>query len=75
MRNDKGEGVNQRAILIELETALDLGATKTARKIGTNYNTYKQWKSGRRNMCGTTLKLIELILVICENDLKRKLLD
>lgn len=61
MIDDRGEGVDQRELLTQLEITLDKTAVATATVIGTNYNTYKEWKGGRRNMLSYTLQQVEMI--------------
>ena len=73
MKNNRGEGVSQREILTELESLLEETAVGTAAILGTNYNTYKEWKGGRRIMLGTTLKLIKAINLMAGTELGKQM--
>lgn len=73
IKNKGGEGVDQRTLLTNLETLLNETAVGTAKILGTNYNTYKEWKGHRREMLGTTLKLIEAITLLAGTELGKKL--
>lgn len=64
MKKQTGGGVDQRALLTSLETILGKGAAETAEALGTNYNTYKEWKGGRREMLGPALKLSFILIDI-----------
>lgn len=59
--SNRGEGVTQKTMLILLESTLSMTAKDTAKILGTNYNTYKEWKGDRRNMTGPTLMAIEMV--------------
>lgn len=61
MKNERGEGVDQRELLSQLEITLNKTAVDTCKVIGCSYNTYKEWKGGRKNMLSYTLQQIKMI--------------
>ncbi len=50
-------------MLIKAEEKLGLGPVALARAMNTNYDTYKDWKSGRSNMTGAAIRCLELLLM------------
>ncbi len=50
--------------LLEARNILGLRPTEMAKIMGTNYGTYKKWQNGERNMGGTSVRCIELLLAI-----------
>jgi len=70
MKLTPGEGgIDQHAILINLEKQLGKTTVATAAALRANINTYKHWKSNRRSMSGTTLLAIELLCRITNTKL------
>ena len=59
-----GGGCSQNALLKEFESSNGFTAAASSLALGTGYNTYKEWKSGRRKMTGPTLKLIKVLMAI-----------
>lgn len=53
--------MNQRHTLIAFEKALNIGPVAAAKKLGTPYATYKDWKSERHKMPGAVYPLIDLL--------------
>jgi len=56
--------MNQQETLREAEQALGLGPVAMAREIGAPYHTYKDWRSGRRNMPGVAFRCVELAQIV-----------
>ena len=63
-----GGGIDQHKLLTDLEKHLELSPSNTAIVLGTNYNTYKPWKSGRTPIPGPTVKLIQVFMVVAGTD-------
>lgn len=61
MKKEHGGGVSQNQLLAALEIHLGKTAKDTATMLGTNYNSYKEWKGERRKMTGPTKRLIAVI--------------
>ena len=64
MSKSMGGGVNQQTMLKNFEETMGCTAVKASELLGTNYSSYKSWKSCRRNMTGPTLKLIEMLTLV-----------
>ena len=50
--------------LLKVRKKLGLSAREMAVVMGANYQTFKKWQNGERNMTGTSVKCIELLLAI-----------
>ena len=46
-----------------LEAELGLDPKQTARALGVNYETYRQWPTGKRKIDNSTMRCIELLLL------------
>ncbi len=56
--------MNQKETLRAAEQDAGLGPVAMAREIGAPYHTYKDWRSGRRNMPGVAFRCIELLQIV-----------
>lgn len=45
------------------EKELGLGPVAMSRAMGVGYDTYKDWRSGRRNMTPVAIRCVELLLL------------
>lgn len=64
MKKEHGGGIPQNQLLAALEIHLGKTAKDTAKALGTNYNSYKEWKGNRRQMTGPTKRLIAVLYEI-----------
>ena len=55
---------NQKETIRLFESELGIGPVEAARKLDTPYDTYKEWKSGRRKMPGCAYVAIRLWISI-----------
>lgn len=51
---------------------LNLKPLEMAAVMGANYDTFKDWQSGRRNMTSTSLRCIDLLLAVKGTTIGRK---
>ena len=58
--------MNQKETIRLFESELGMGPVEAARKLDTPYDTYKEWKSGRRKMPGVAQVAILLWIGISD---------
>ena len=57
-------------MLRKAEEELGLGPVSLSRAMGISYDTYKDWRSGRRNMSPVAVRCLELLLMYPRTALK-----
>jgi DNA-binding transcriptional regulator YiaG len=53
---------DQKKRLRDAEKALELGPVALSRAMNTNYDTYKNWRNGSRQMPGAACRCLDLLL-------------